>query len=227
MRTLAILAAAAALAGCHPNLSPEGVTVESLGYAQPDPTLSCFAIDPDPLGPQPLIDRWNGKRGYVFWHHLGHYCHAEDSQDYGVVGVDPTLTEVIFVTEVADMNGVAFYRGLPGTIRCYTCDVGQVGTQNTDTGGNHQCNDSFCIPNAEMAAMQKSCPCVPRTAAQACGDASCGFVADGCGGSVDCGGCRAGQACVFGSCACTSTRPCPKGSYHDPDSCACVKGLPQ
>jgi hypothetical protein len=42
--------------------------------------------------------------------------------------------------------------------------------------------------------------CQPKTAAQACGGLTCGGVPDGCGGTVTCGTCGAGQVCNGGTC---------------------------
>ncbi len=44
------------------------------------------------------------------------------------------------------------------------------------------------------------CECVPLTCAEA--GASCGPLEDGCGGTLDCGTCADGTACVDGSCGC-------------------------
>lgn len=40
--------------------------------------------------------------------------------------------------------------------------------------------------------------CVPRTVVASCAPTSCGLVADGCGGIINCGGCSAGESCGTG-----------------------------
>jgi hypothetical protein len=228
---VAIVAIAAALVGCNPNVGvPEAETTAGLGYTQPDPTVSCFAFDP---GPAPLRDRWNGQRGYVIYHTITRYCVPDFAGDYAVIGLDPTMTRVVWQTEVADLNGVRYYQTLPGTMTCpLMMEAGQVGTQNTDTGGNHGCDDSACIPNTSIDALRARCGhCVPLTPAQACANAGaqCGSVSDGCSSYVSCGSCRIGFTCDDTN-SCTRTcavRHCPKGSYFNSDDCACEAGLPQ
>ena len=232
MRTLAaVVLTAVALIGCNPEIAgPDGETVASIAtVASAPPDSTCYWLG-DGAGPQPLVDRWNGQKGFVFYHLVSFYCDGMYQNDYGVVGLDPTMTKVIFATEVADMDGVNFYKTLPGTLSCtFKCDAGQVGTQNTDTGGHHQCGDTVCIPNREISALHNQC-CNPLPAAQACANAGadCGTIDNGCGTTVSCGTCRAGSTCQYNTCekSCSITR-CPKGSYRDPDGCDCIGGLPQ
>jgi hypothetical protein len=230
MRTLVVLAlTAVALLGCNPEMSPnQAETVAALGNPGGDPTQACFII-PWPFGPQPLIDRWQGQRGFIFFHHLSVTCSIDADNDIGVVGLDPTMTQVIFVTEVANMDGVAFYRNLPGTIGCsLKQEAGQIGSQNTDTGGNHGCQDIVCIANDLISTMHATC-CNPLPAKMACTKvgATCGSVDNGCGTQVECGTCQLGYTCEGGSCERNCSRTCAKGWYLDPDTCNCVKGLPK
>jgi hypothetical protein len=241
MRTLALVAIAVALVGCNPDVPlPEGAQTSSLlVHPTPDPPNSlCTWVG---AGAQPLQDLWKGQRGYIVYHRLYTYCDDTASGNYGVIGLDPTMTQIIFQTEVADMNGVSYYQHLPGTIpfHCqYQIDCGQVGTQNTDTGGGHWCPDGpcpcmdrLCVPNDQLAGLKGSCtPCKPLSQAQACANAgaSCGIVSDGCANPLSCGTCGVGFTCDAGFCSrqCP-VRRCPRGSYMDPDTCACQSGLPQ
>jgi hypothetical protein len=73
--------------------------------------------------------------------------------------------------------------GCGNTISCGTCTA----PQTCGGGGTQfQCGGSS--------------GCVPLTQAQACGalSANCGDVADGCGGTVNCGSCATGQSCGGG-----------------------------
>jgi hypothetical protein len=47
-------------------------------------------------------------------------------------------------------------------------------------------------------------PCTPMSMSAACQGVTCGEVADGCGGTIDCGTCASGDECNAGSC-CTPT----------------------
>lgn len=65
--------------------------------------------------------------------------------------------------------------------------------------------------------------CVPKP--NPCGTATCGKASDGCGTTYSCGTCDFSETCSFGTCVC-KPRTCLKGSYWDPDLCACRRGLP-
>jgi hypothetical protein len=76
--------------------------------------------------------------------------------------------------------------------------------------------------------------CVPRTCAQA--GASCGTIADGCGGGVSCGDCPPGLSCNGqNQCVCVPATTCPPGQTAGtaPDGCGgmilcgvCPPGIP-
>ena len=80
---------------------------------------------------------------------------------------------------------------------CGACADGQV------------CNPSF--NTCEPAPAKSGGACIARTKTQACADRGnqCGFVTDGCGGTVDCGGCVTGKECATGGVAnrCTAIEP--------------------
>jgi hypothetical protein len=59
--------------------------------------------------------------------------------------------------------------------------------------------------------------CKPKT----CWAGSCGSQADGCSGTISCGGCPAGQTCM-GNGTCASPNHCPAGT-HDCGDGKCVK----
>jgi len=70
-------------------------------------------------------------------------------------------------------------------------------------GGTPICTaDGLCdFTCAEgMSAAGSRCVCEPTTCEAA--GAECGEIDDGCGGTLDCGGCSDGVACVAGSCGC-------------------------
>ena len=118
-----------------------------------------------------------------------------------------------------------------GTVECGEIDDGCGGT--TDCGGcagNEQCNSGscecrwaecsgVCCPEGDVCDLGDSC-CTPAT----CGTGECGSKSDGCGGSVDCGGCGTNETCVSGICECDWAECggvcCPEGDVCDPgDSC--------
>jgi hypothetical protein len=228
---LTVVITAAALTGCDPNLTTvEAETTANLGSPSTDGTQTCFGICL--AGPRSLKDPWAGQRGYVVYHYMTRVCWPEESSDYVVIGYDSTMTTPLWSTEVTSLAEVAYYQNLPGTIpfQCiYTIDAGQVGGSNTNTGGDHGCCSNACFDNSEIDHLRTSCLCTPQTAAQACAaaGATCGTVGDGCHGYVACGSCRVGFTCDGGECVRKCTKTCAKGSYLDPDSCICIKGLPQ
>ncbi len=77
------------------------------------------------------------------------------------------------------------------------------GTQNPDG----------CQPG--LSCVSGACVCVPLTCA---GGSDCGRMSDGCGGTLDCGGCSAPLKCIANSCE----RPlvCPRGTVNCGDYCA-------
>jgi hypothetical protein len=87
-----------------------------------------------------------------------------------------------------------------------------------------------CTP-LKLISNVHACSCQPTTcAAQLACNTS---IPDGCGGTLNCGGCANGSACngtaccpdgttsVNGQCQCKPTY-CPKGSYFDPSVCMCM-----
>jgi hypothetical protein len=95
----------------------------------------------------------------------------------------------------------------------YTDNNLQIGfEQNTASTG-------FYVDNISLTHTA----CVPKP--NPCGTATCGTASDGCGTTYSCGSCNLPQTCSFGSCVC-KPHACAKGSYWDPDFCACQKGLP-
>jgi hypothetical protein len=244
-RALAVAAIAAAVVGCNPVLPAlESEQRSVIRVPTPDPPNStCAWVGGGVV--EPLQDRWNGQRGYVVYHLLTRFCDPASSGHYGVLGFDPTMSQVVWQTEVADLNGVQFYQQLPGTIpyHCHTptprqIDVGQVGTQDTDTGSGHcphgtgcdVCWDRVCVTNDDIATQKAVCtPCAPLPAAQACANAgiACGAtVSDGCANQVACT-CHVGSHCDSGACVRNVVLHCPKGSYYDSDTGDCQSGLPQ
>jgi len=93
-------------------------------------------------------------------------------------------------------------QSLPGEVLC--------GPQSDGCGGLITCGPADggaeCVPPQTCGGGGKPSVCggtqgcVPKTPATACNDggALCGQVADGCGGTIDCGGCAANQACGTG-----------------------------
>lgn len=76
------------------------------------------------------------------------------------------------------------------------CSVGS-------TGGP-QCGNTFTVN-------ESSCACEPFT----CGNGACGTMSDGCGGTIDCGGCAAGLVCGRNLC-------CPSGEEMCPATGTCL-----
>lgn len=73
--------------------------------------------------------------------------------------------------------------------------------------------------DANMACKSGRCVCVPAT----CTAGACGALSDGCGATLDCGGCPAVEACVANRCAprgCTADAQCPAGQWCTHGDCA-------
>lgn len=236
MRAIAIAVTSLVLVGCNPELAaPPAATASSLvappgtdyvWHPQPDPNYTCVDIC---SSDGPGADPWQGRRGYVLSNPIGGPSHGATPPVTGIVGIDATLTTVLWRGEITTPAQLQYYLTLPGTIplQCvYTLDAGQVGAGNTDTGGsNHKDCDRVCFSDADLSHLQQSCMCHPQTPATACGAGQCGVVSDGCAGSISCG-CPPGSSCTDGQCVCRP-RNCGKGNYWNPDSCACEHGLPQ
>jgi hypothetical protein len=60
------------------------------------------------------------------------------------------------------------------------------------------CPASDAGPDASADAAVEAC--IPLTLAQACGSMTCGTAPDGCGGTIACGTCTAGEPCTVPSC---------------------------
>jgi len=87
-------------------------------------------------------------------------------------------------------------------------DVLVVGGRS-DAGGWHS-----------LASAERITPaCLPLSCASA--TAACGAVADGCGGTLDCGGCGPGQVCVANACVCSPATCATVGAACGtaPDGC--------
>ncbi len=92
-----------------------------------------------------------------------------------------------------------------------SCDDGDACTQDGLSGRAELCNaicfhdpvtsctdgDGCCAPGC-TSSNDDDCVCVPRTCAEV--GASCGSAPDGCGGTLSCGGCPAGEACETNQC---------------------------
>jgi hypothetical protein len=114
--------------------------------------------------------------------------------------------------------------GCGGTLDCGACATGTCGGGGPNVCGAAPCNPSSCpapalgsacgpvgngcggVNNcpcpAGVPCVNGTCgapPCTPRTCAQA--GANCGTIADGCGKTIDCGGCVAPQTCGGGGVA--------------------------
>lgn len=100
-----------------------------------------------------------------------------------------------------------------GTV-CTSTDVsvacaGKCGTVSDGCGGSYTCNSgnggSTCNSNLGEECIVGHCTapvCTAKTVAQACpgggGHRSCGVQPDGCGKTIDCGGCAEDEACGLG-----------------------------
>lgn len=78
------------------------------------------------------------------------------------------------------------------------------GTQNPDG----------CQPGLSCAS--GACVCVPLTCAST--GSNCGPIGDGCGGTLDCGGCTSPLTCIANTCA--QILHCPRGTVNCGDYCA-------
>lgn len=99
-------------------------------------------------------------------------------------------------------NGVMFVGTSAGKLIAY------VGTSHGIDAGSSWPKHHGDIANTGRSCTGERaslCRCTPRTCAQAAG--SCGAVPDGCGGTIDCGGCASPQTCGGGGvanvCGCT------------------------
>jgi hypothetical protein len=64
--------------------------------------------------------------------------------------------------------------------------------------------------------------CTPLTADNC--DGFCGSMPDGCGGSIQCGGCPAGDHCTNNICMkCSTVENCPSGTYFNTATCSCAR----
>ncbi len=111
-----------------------------------------------------------------------------------------------------------------------SCDDGDACTVDRLSGEKNLCNvvcvfdpvsqcvdGDGCCPSGCDHDSDDDCACVPRTCSQA--GAACGQIADGCGGTLDCGGCQGGDTCVDNQCssgrpvgsACTNSDQCESG----------------
>lgn len=75
-----------------------------------------------------------------------------------------------------------------------TCGDGVTGSPEICDGKDNDCNGS--IDEGSVCRNDSlSCTCVPKAPVLACGERICGPVADGCGGTIDCGTCGVGLTC--------------------------------
>jgi hypothetical protein len=84
-----------------------------------------------------------------------------------------------------------------------------------DCGGN-ACCDGSCCPREDDVCHENAC-CTPRS----CPAGACGSMPDGCGGTLQCGGCgNPTPVCAANAChACSAERPCPAGEVCCAGSC--------
>jgi hypothetical protein len=115
-----------------------------------------------------------------------------------------------------------------------TCDPGYTGT-NCDTQIDH-CSPDPCVNgvcNNQVNGFTCSClpgytgtncdtpVCVPTTCAAQ--GATCGSIADGCGGTLDCGSCGSGSTCQSGTCQPTAPAcPCDGMPGWGPPVAQCI-----
>lgn len=114
-------------------------------------------------------------------------------------------------------NGVEFDATNPPA-QCTSGQYRCVGSVLQHCDGEWQWQSSVDCAGAGLVcdAASASCLCAPPV----CG-ASCGVVTNGCGASVDCGGCQGyAQQCIANQCR-TACR-CAKGFVCDPDG-ACIR----
>ena len=79
------------------------------------------------------------------------------------------------------------------------CGDGVVNQATEECEGSNTQTCAVQLPNEVCVPDVCKCTCVPRTVDQ-CPINACGPIADGCGGTVDCGQCAAGFDCVAGQC---------------------------
>lgn len=221
-------------AGCGQPQSPQGLVVSAQsitgGFPTPDGKSTCFAICPAGQPAPPLFDPWNGSRGYI----LHGTIVSIDSADtvYMLIGLDPTMTHVVWQTKTIGDANLNWYLNLPGTIpfscaQAVNIEAGQVGGGNTNTGGGNIGCEHVCFANDYLTNLQRYCQCnVVQTPGDACAShgAECGPSYDYCKNPVQCGSCPARSTCQGGSCSCV-IRHCPKGMYLNAD-CGCESGVP-
>ena len=83
--------------------------------------------------------------------------------------------------------------GCNGTLNCGVC------------GGGQMCSSGVCVD--EPVSVPPPPSCTPATC-QSLGN-QCGAASDGCGGTLNCGGCGGGQMCSSGLCVDASVPPPP------------------
>jgi hypothetical protein len=97
--------------------------------------------------------------------------------------------------------------GCGGTITC------------TDEGGESPCRGFMvCAPDEDgvnRCLHPGEVGCTPLTESQACSGVECGYVSDGCEGTIHCGGCSPGSHCTLGTCGATPCTPVPVGTACD------------
>jgi hypothetical protein len=133
-----------------------------------------------------------------------------------------------------DFHGTCDICDTPGGCNCPGLDP-CTGACGDAYNNNLSCNDHWLCygscPTGQKCETVGSC-CTPMTRQQACGTNACGTLPDGCGGTVNCGGCLVGVCRTDGTCcipsATCSGRVCgtvPDGCGGTPSCGTCPVGL--
>jgi hypothetical protein len=106
------------------------------------------------------------------------------------------------------------------------CSFGYLGTLSQTFGGLPSNVDrvrillgSHLSTGADVPIHLEIDSCTPTTCAAA--GATCGQVADGCGGTLTCGTCAAGNVCSANACVC-APQSCPVNTQWNPTLCRCT-----
>ncbi|MDI3473987.1 MAG: hypothetical protein PWR30_310 [Candidatus Woesearchaeota archaeon] len=101
---------------------------------------------------------------------------------------------------------------------CGSCDSGerclwgQCVALCTPNCEGKECGDDGCGGSCGYCNLNEICSngkCISSSCTPSCGSAECGYVDDGCGGTIYCGSCPLGETCSNGKCIASASPPTP------------------
>jgi hypothetical protein len=126
-----------------------------------------------------------------------------------------------FLLEGPSGTVVSTFDGTGGATPTFTAANGTYSVCTQSSAGATACAPVTAVSDVGCAPP----PCQPLT----CGSFSpgtCGNEPDGCGGTVNCGGCAAGSTCTNNMCVAPCLRECEPGSVLDTATCLCGPAKP-